>query len=174
MLILSDDPVAMDSVCVGMTGLDYTQVPLIKNGESGGAGVADPSRIDFCLIETRNGAQTVRWDKADKMIPLLQIPDFANAVTEDSAMNRLTAKLGPFAKRIILNRPTIVQSKCTKCKLCVRVCPVEPKALSFSDKKQKIVYNYTRCIRCFCCQELCPFAAIVVKKAPLSFLMKGR
>ncbi len=174
LLMVSDDPVALDSVCIGMIGLDHAKVPLTTNAQASGTGIADPARIDLCLIETRDGAQSVRWDKADKMIPLLKIPDFINAVTEDSAMTRLTTRLGPLAKQILLNRPTVIHSKCTKCKRCVQVCPVEPKAIEFSASKQKIIYHYSRCIRCFCCQELCPYAAIVVKKAPLSFFMKGR
>lgn len=173
LLIVSDDPVALDSVCVGMAGLDYNEVLAVKTGETSGVGVADHERIDICLIETINGIQSIRWDKASKMIPLLKIPNFVNAVSGASAISVLSTFLGPVAKKLILNRPAIIHSKCTKCKLCVRVCPVEPKAIEFSEKKQKIVYNYGRCIRCFCCQELCPFAAIEVQKAPFSFLMSG-
>ena len=30
-------------------------------------------------------------------------------------------------------------------------------------RKQPPVYNYHKCIRCFCCQEMCPHKAIQVK-----------
>jgi Fe-S-cluster-containing hydrogenase component 2 len=36
------------------------------------------------------------------------------------------------------------------------VCP--PQAISLSDKKVEI--DYHRCIRCYCCQEVCPEGAV--------------
>ena len=43
-------------------------------------------------------------------------------------------------------------------------CPVEGKALRFQDgKEHPPVYDYRKCIRCFCCQEMCPYGAIRVK-----------
>jgi len=173
MLFVSDDPVALDSVCVGIMGLDYRSISIVKTGERNGIGIADPAKIEFCLIENVDGIMTVRWDMANKMIPLLRIPDFNNSVKAVSAISLMNTFLGPVTKKIIINRPTIIPDKCTKCRHCIQVCPLDPKAIEFSEKKQKIVYHYERCIRCFCCQELCPHAAIEVKKAPLSFILKG-
>ena len=43
-------------------------------------------------------------------------------------------------------------------------CPVEGKALSFEKgRNNPPVYHYRKCIRCFCCQEMCPFQAIGVR-----------
>ena len=174
MLLVSDDPVALDSVCISMIGMDFHTLPLVKNAEQIGVGVADLEKIDFCLIETVDGEQKVRWDRADKMVPLVRIPDFVNSLRSMSALGILNTLLGPVTKRYVQNRPAVIYDNCTKCRHCVRMCPVTPKAIEFSEKKQKIVYHYERCIRCYCCQELCPYAAIVVEKAPLSFLMKGK
>lgn len=172
MILVSDDPVALDSVCVGLAGLDYRKVITVMTGQESGLGIADYCNIDFCLINDIDKEETIIWDKADKMVPLLVIPGFKNAVNRNSAISGLENIAGPFIKRLVLNRPVIIRGKCTKCKLCVRMCPVEPKAIYFSEEEQKIKYNYKRCIRCFCCQETCPFAAIEVTKAPLGFLMK--
>jgi ferredoxin len=60
-----------------------------------------------------------------------------------------------------LRKPVIDASKCVRCGLCVKQCPV--KALSFKDKKKPPVYDYKLCIRCYCCQEVCPSKAIAVK-----------
>ncbi len=191
MIIISDDPVAMDSVCVGLMGLDYKTILSVMTGAKCGLGIADHDKINLCLIEdapknnkeTTSNVQgnapssiqrTVIWDVASKMIPLLALRDFQNAMDGGSALTFASTFLGPLVKKAILNRPVIVHENCTKCKLCVRVCPVKPKAIEFSNKKQKIVYHYSRCIRCFCCQELCPHAAIVVKKAPLHFLLGNK
>jgi formate hydrogenlyase subunit 6/NADH:ubiquinone oxidoreductase subunit I len=45
------------------------------------------------------------------------------------------------------------------------MCPVSPKAVDWhdGDKKKPPSYKYERCIRCYCCQELCPEKAISLK-----------
>lgn len=48
-------------------------------------------------------------------------------------------------------RPEI-DAGCVGCGLCVAHCP--PKAMEVIDGKARI--NYEKCIRCYCCQELCP------------------
>ena len=55
---------------------------------------------------------------------------------------------------------------CVKCGVCVDSCPVEGKAVQFKDgnKKNPPEYAYDKCIRCYCCQELCPYKAISVKQ----------
>jgi len=71
-------------------------------------------------------------------------------------------------------RPVIDPEKCTTCGTCVKMCPVEPKALSFQTRRRGYppVYNYDRCIRCFCCQETCPYEAITVKVPFLGRLLR--
>lgn len=162
-ILISDDPVALDSVCAGMAGLDYKTVPTVRAGGLSGLGTADPHKIDLCLMTGENDGFSVRWDKADKMIPLLRIPNFVNAVENNKARNLMKKIVGPFVKKMGWNRPSIIESRCTKCKVCVSVCPLEPKAIEFSEEQQKIIYHYDRCIRCFCCQELCPGAAIEIR-----------
>jgi MinD superfamily P-loop ATPase len=76
-----------------------------------------------------------------------------------------TGALGTFLKNRTAARPVIDKAKCTRCGTCVRHCPVTPKAVDWvnGDEKRPPEHNYTRCIRCFCCQELCPESAISVK-----------
>jgi formate hydrogenlyase subunit 6/NADH:ubiquinone oxidoreductase subunit I len=68
-----------------------------------------------------------------------------------------------------------MSEKCTRCGRCVQVCPVQPKALSWSaaGKQSPPMYDYAKCIRCYCCQELCPFDAIEVKVPPLGRLIRS-
>ena len=51
------------------------------------------------------------------------------------------------------------------CGTCVAVCPVEPKAVLFAgdDRTRPPVHEYDRCIRCYCCQEMCPEGAIELR-----------
>ena len=35
----------------------------------------------------------------------------------------------------------------------------------------KAVYDYSRCIKCYCCQEMCPEKAITVKRSLLAKIL---
>ena len=63
---------------------------------------------------------------------------------------------------------------CTRCGTCVKMCPIEPKAVAFpgGDKTQAPVHDYAACIRCYCCQEMCPERAIEVKTPFLGRLIR--
>jgi uncharacterized protein (DUF362 family)/Pyruvate/2-oxoacid:ferredoxin oxidoreductase delta subunit len=173
MILASTDPVALDSVCVGIMGCNYRTFPIITAGDQRGLGVADPSRIELSLIDDAGHPEAVRRAYASELLPELVVKDFRHAVDGHSGINMLNTPIGAFLKKAVINRPVVIPANCTKCRVCVKVCPVEPKAISFSEKNNRIEYRYERCIRCFCCQELCPHGAIKVEKAPLHFLLRA-
>ena len=64
--------------------------------------------------------------------------------------------------------------RCNGCELCVSACPVGEDALAFRDGKTEAPsYRYRYCIRCYCCQEMCPHKAISVRKPFLGRLLTG-
>ena len=76
-------------------------------------------------------------------------------------MNKLPQPLRP--------RPVFTHKQCNGCAVCMRSCPVG--AISM-DKKQRPNVDVQKCIRCFCCQELCPKNDIIVRRNPLFNLLK--
>jgi MinD superfamily P-loop ATPase len=74
-----------------------------------------------------------------------------------------------FMKNRTSPRPVIDKNMCKLCGTCVRHCPVNPKAVDWvnGDHKRPPKHNYDRCIRCFCCQELCEEGAISIKETLL-------
>ena len=40
------------------------------------------------------------------------------------------------------------------------------------DGGQTPVYDYNKCIRCYCCMEICPEAAIIKKNGRLQWMMR--
>ena len=68
-----------------------------------------------------------------------------------------------FVHNIMTQKPKINQKDCRGCRKCFEHCPV--KAISMVKKGNKMVasIDYNKCIRCFCCQELCPFGVIKIK-----------
>ncbi len=146
-LLLSADPIALDATMCRMMRLDPALVLTNRAGEEMGAG-------------------TYR----EENIRLLGDPIEA-FIAKDYVVNREPEQEAPkkarpaFLKNAITPRPVITAERCVRCGICVKMCPVTPKAVDWHDgnKNNPPSYRYERCIRCYCCQELCPERAIQVK-----------
>jgi ferredoxin len=57
--------------------------------------------------------------------------------------------------------------KCTACGVCVQNCPAQ--AITIVDKRARTDPN--RCIRCYCCHELCPVNAVELHQTLLGHLI---
>ncbi len=53
--------------------------------------------------------------------------------------------------------PFINKDKCKKCTVCIQSCPV--KAIS-----QDFIIDENQCIKCYCCEEVCIYGGIEIKK----------
>lgn len=76
-------------------------------------------------------------------------------------MNKLPQALRP--------RPVFVHRKCDGCGTCVRACPAGAIAM---DEKRRPHVDVKKCIRCYCCQELCPKTDVEVRRNPIFVLLK--
>jgi uncharacterized protein (DUF362 family)/Pyruvate/2-oxoacid:ferredoxin oxidoreductase delta subunit len=65
--------------------------------------------------------------------------------------------------RKLERRPVFIHDKCTGCQKCVNICPVQA-IESLPSKKTHIVLTDTKCIRCFCCSEVCNDDAVEIKR----------
>jgi uncharacterized protein (DUF362 family)/NAD-dependent dihydropyrimidine dehydrogenase PreA subunit len=155
LLMLSYDPVALDAIACKIIGLDPEFVPTCAAGEKAGLGTWRLDRID-CVGD-----------------------DIANFITPDFKVTRLPAVSIPdnpatrAIRNLLVTRPVIHSAACTWCGSCISACPVEPRALDWGSagKARPPIYKYNRCIRCFCCQEICPSGAIRIKTPLLGRLM---
>lgn len=68
--------------------------------------------------------------------------------------------LGRFMRKFVLQQPVVDNQACKLCSECWKYCPA--KAISYTDRG--ISFNTDTCIRCYCCLEVCPHAAIRAKK----------
>ena len=146
-LLFSTDSVALDSAACKMIDLDANLVEPLVVGE------------EFGLGTTRD--ITFVGDPLEDFIN----PDFdVNRSTVPTAAGT-SFIASDFMQRYSAPRPTINPEACTKCGTCVKVCPVDPKALSWTNEghTEPPVYDYAKCIRCYCCQEMCPENAIYVR-----------
>lgn len=157
LILVSKDPVALDSVYCRLIGLEPAMVPTNTAGAAAGLGVMDKTFID---IETPEG--TISMDDAVKHFGKMDF-NVDRSKHRDYARWIKMLKVFKFL-RVFQKKPYIDAEKCVKCGICVESCPVETKAVNFKNgRKQPPVYDYKKCIRCFCCQEMCPHKAIRVK-----------
>ncbi|HQK70416.1 MAG TPA: DUF362 domain-containing protein [Bacteroidales bacterium] len=65
--------------------------------------------------------------------------------------------------RKLERRPVFLHDRCTGCLKCVKICPVN--AISpHPSKKNHIVLTDKKCIRCYCCSEVCTDSAIEIRR----------
>lgn len=147
LIAISDDPVALDSVVCQLVGLKPEAIRTNYYGQEFKLGWMDPQHID------------ILGDNFSEFY----LPDFQ--VERGLEMPYNLAWRYRFLKKYLTNRPVINSEFCKRCGDCIDQCPVNPKALGWGKdgKKMPPVYDYDRCIRCFCCQEICPHRAITVK-----------
>lgn len=151
LLIVSDDPVAVDAVACRVAGIDPARLPVLAMAEEAGVGHAAHGRIEL------------RGDPVEGLSPRRFTLPPAHLAT------KVPPFLFRFAKNLMVPKPAIAASRCRRCGECVRACPVAPKALA-QEPGGVPRYAYGRCIRCFCCLESCPHKAIEILPAPLAGL----
>ena len=66
--------------------------------------------------------------------------------------------------RMFMPKPVVCAGICRGCGDCVRSCPQKTIELTETQTGKKAKINHSKCIRCYCCQELCPFLAIKIKR----------
>jgi len=69
-------------------------------------------------------------------------------------------KLHGFMRRHLVQRPLPDVSSCRLCGECWKYCP----ANAISREGRRIKIDYEKCIRCYCCIEVCPHAALHTKE----------
>jgi uncharacterized protein (DUF362 family)/Pyruvate/2-oxoacid:ferredoxin oxidoreductase delta subunit len=154
-LLFSKDPVALDAVACKIIDLDTAFVPTFEPGEKAGLGTFHDENIE------------VAGGKIEDFI----CRDFD--VVRKPPEHATAGRLRSFIKNRINPKPVIDKNLCNCCGICVEHCPVSPKAVDWveNDKTRPPVHNYGRCIRCFCCHELCPQGAISIRRTLLGRIL---
>jgi uncharacterized protein (DUF362 family)/Pyruvate/2-oxoacid:ferredoxin oxidoreductase delta subunit len=65
--------------------------------------------------------------------------------------------------RKLERRPVFIHENCTGCLKCVKICPVNA-IESHPVKENFIVLTDSKCIRCFCCSEVCMDSAVEIRR----------
>jgi uncharacterized protein (DUF362 family)/Pyruvate/2-oxoacid:ferredoxin oxidoreductase delta subunit len=144
LILVSQDALVMDKVMGRIAGLDEDLNPFME-----------------ALKE--NGVSGYDWDKIKIMGEKLEdviLDDFIlprTAGQKRLVENRFASKyIVPFVRNALNPYPYADPPGCDGCLTCQQVCPV--KAVNYDGKKVDI--DRSKCIRCFCCAEMCPRGAI--------------
>lgn len=134
------DCVAMDTVAAAILGAPPKDVPILEAALERGLPSAKLKNVEVKGLDPA----------------AIKIKDFdfpPRMHTNFAAM--LPGFLDKPLRKSITTRPHVNDKDCTLCGICVNVCPAE-----VMTKDKRIIIDYDRCIRCYCCQEMCPEGAI--------------
>jgi len=145
-LLVSIDPIALDAIACRIIDLNPEIVPTSKPGEKAGLGTYHIENIELV------------GESIESFI------DTSFEVNRTAPVSSSGSRFRTFIKNRITQRPVIDKTKCTLCDICIRMCPVEPKAVDWykGDQSKPPKHDYGCCIRCYCCQETCPEGAIFI------------
>ncbi|HBV97711.1 MAG: hypothetical protein JL50_03285 [Peptococcaceae bacterium BICA1-7] len=149
-LLAGRNPFAVDAAACRLAGIKPEGIVYLK------------AALDRGLVSDLNAMQLA----GDPYLPLDQpfkLPGYRN----------IDFNLPPVAKKLLGRwlqpRPVISGKVCRGCGECARACP----AGAISLKEGKALVDLDRCIRCFCCHELClPRAVSVYQWWPVKKLMR--
>ena len=111
---------------------------------------------------------------ADFVVDDFVKPDTAKRRGGSSLLAKLPTMFGGRLNAWLQPRPQVNQKLCVGCGECERSCPrhtIEMRNGKNGKKQAHIIDD--ACIKCYCCQELCPFKAVKIKKNPIIKLIGG-
>jgi len=137
-ILASSDPAALDATAARIIGVDPETIPTIRYAGELGIGCTDTQAVEYPGIHPDD----------------IQTEPFALP-----SSTRIYTRIPPFIYRMLYSlfrtRPRM-NSNCIVCGKCTRVCPVQ--AISQEEGSMKV--DYSRCISCFCCSEMCEYDGI--------------
>lgn len=150
-ILFSEDPLALDTVAANMAGMAVEDIPILETARKRNLGESWLKNItiagDYDQVPHLDGFKLPKRFKSSGKRSgkvLVKVIDFFDT------------------------RPKVNPEKCRKCNMCVESCPVHA-----IDKATKQI-DYSACIGCMCCHELCMYQAVeLVNKNKAAGLISG-
>lgn len=148
-LLGSVNPVALDIIASSIAGYDPMEIPTTEIALKRGIWLADASSVEY------EGPPLETLIKKDfKKIPVKK--------GNENIAYKFIKKRAPFIRKFE-KRPVFVHENCTGCRECISICSSNAIAMHKS-RTNHVVLNDTRCIRCFCCAEVCQYHAVEIRR----------
>lgn len=149
-LLASSSPYELDMVAANIIGLAPEQVPLLKAAYGRGLIPASIEEI-----------QTAGDAREEFAIADYKLPDHIHTNLEQGGF------LPKFLMKRLRPKVRFDEASCVGCGDCAANCPAKVITMQQDGKKRRPVVDYHQCIRCYCCQELCPKGAVHVKESKI-------
>ncbi len=145
-LLAGSHPQAIDTVATELVGMQAAQVWTQQQAIKTGRPYTQIQELELC----------------GEPLQSLKTHNFRPAKMTDVNFG-LKGGLKHSLRNVLTARPEPNHQRCKRCNDCVTHCPAE--AMKIENNRLQIDYNL--CIRCFCCQELCPHGALITKQGIL-------
>ena len=153
-ILASTDAVAVDTVATKIIGLEPGNIYTTRYSNERGLGAGDFEKIEI----------------VGESVDTVAVSDFKHPAGVSGVILRRVPKfISQWAVSQFSSRPRVIESKCTLCGDCQKICPVE--AITIGGKMA--IINYDKCIRCMCCHEVCRFDSIVPRFSLLGRILKS-
>jgi uncharacterized protein (DUF362 family)/NAD-dependent dihydropyrimidine dehydrogenase PreA subunit len=148
-IIASPDPVAMDAVCAAILGIQPSDVHTTRLAHAAGLGCGELDKIEV-IGESISGVSVKGFRLS----------------SGENAWTRIPSPIRRLLRRHLIAIPRVMCG-CVGCGECVDVCPV-----GAMTPGRPVVVDLDKCIRCYCCHEVCPYNQIELRRGFLGeFLM---
>jgi uncharacterized protein (DUF362 family)/Pyruvate/2-oxoacid:ferredoxin oxidoreductase delta subunit len=130
-LVASNSALALDAAVCRMVGIRPDQLPTVSAAQE--LGIESSCKMEGDAASISN----------------FRLPDAASLVFGPRPFHG-------FMRKQLLPRPVPDDSLCKLCGDCWKYCP----AGAIKEDGRKLQFDYDRCIRCYCCIEVCPHGAL--------------
>lgn len=150
-LLGSVNPAAIDIIASSIAGYDPMDIPTSYTAVKRGRWLKDAGEIilDGPPVET-----LIKHD-------FKRIPVSANENIAIKFIRKRMPLIRKFEKR-----PVFIHKNCTGCRECISICTSNALKMHPS-KKNHVILTDSRCIRCFCCAEVCQHYAVEIRRKVL-------
>jgi uncharacterized protein (DUF362 family)/Pyruvate/2-oxoacid:ferredoxin oxidoreductase delta subunit len=73
---------------------------------------------------------------------------------------RPSGKIAALLRNRLVRKPAVIDGACKFCGECWTYCP----AACITGEGERLRFDYDKCIRCFCCLEVCPHGALKIRE----------
>jgi len=149
LLLASDNVLALDLTAARIMGYKAETLPILSQALECGFWLKKGETISY------------PFEKAED----LMIKDYRLIRhLHDTSMFRdyMPEWLFQLVKNLTVRKPSFNTKICALCRECVKICP----ASALSVQENRIKADYSKCIRCYCCHEVCSHHAITLRIFP--------